>query len=68
MPLLVHRQYIFEAAGADLLSDGFPLFPTGEYTHWTVVLAEPTLTQFARVRRHFSDPKRNPVWAGHSRR
>ena len=26
------------------------------------------LTQFARVRRHFSDPKRNPVWAGQSRR
>jgi hypothetical protein len=68
IPLLVHRQYILEAAGADLLSDGFPLLPTREYPHWTVVLAEATRTQFARVRRHFSDPKRNPVWAGHGRR
>jgi hypothetical protein len=28
------------------------------------VLSEPTPVQFARVRRHFSEPKRNPVWAG----
>jgi hypothetical protein len=64
IPLLLDRQWLLEAPGADLVADGFPLLPTREHPHWTVVLAEPTPTQFARVRRHFSEPKRNPVWAG----
>jgi hypothetical protein len=28
VPLLVDRQWVLEAAGADLLADGFPLLPT----------------------------------------
>jgi hypothetical protein len=64
IPLLLDRQWLLEAPGAKLVADGFPLLPTREHPHWTVVLAEPTPTQFARVRRHFSEPKRNPVWAG----
>jgi hypothetical protein len=68
VPLLVDRRWVLEAAGSDLLGDGFPLLPTREHPHWTVVLAEATTTQFARVRRHFSEPKENPVWAGTGRR
>ncbi len=68
IPLLLDRQWLLEASGADLVADGFPLLPTREHPHWTVVLAEPTPTQFERVRRHFSEPKRNPVWAGPRRR
>jgi hypothetical protein len=68
IPLLLDRQWLLEAPGADLVADGFPLLPTRDQPHWTVVLAEPTPTQFARVRRHFSEPKRNPVWAGPRRR
>jgi hypothetical protein len=68
IPLLLDRQWLLEAPGANLVADGFPLLPTREHPHWTVVLAEPTPTQFARVRRHFSEPKRNPVWAGPRRR
>lgn len=58
------RRSDFVVDGSDLLGDGFPLLPTREHPHWTVVLAEPTTAQFARVRRHFSEPKENPVWAG----
>jgi hypothetical protein len=60
VPLLIDRQWVLEVAGSDLLADGFPLLATREHPHWTVVLAEPTPTQFARVRRHFSEPKAEP--------
>ena len=68
VPLFVDRQWILEAAGSALVADGFPVLPTREYPHWTVVLAEPTEAQFAKVRRHFSEPKQNPVWAGKRQR
>ena len=68
IPLLIDRQWVLEAAGSKLLADGFPLLPTRDHPHWTVVLAEPTPAQFSRVRRHFSEPKLNPVWAGARRR
>ncbi|MGH9056747.1 MAG: hypothetical protein ACRDYY_12955 [Acidimicrobiales bacterium] len=64
VPLLIDRQWVLEAAATDLLADGFPVLPTREHPHWTVVLAEPSPDLFARVRRHFSDPKLNPIWAG----
>ena len=64
VPLLLERQWVLEAAGSNVLRDGFPVLPTRDHPHWTVILAEPTPTQFERVRRHFSEPKRNPVWAG----
>ncbi|MHB1534587.1 MAG: hypothetical protein ACYC1D_08255 [Acidimicrobiales bacterium] len=68
VPLLLDRQWILEAAGSEVLADGFPVLPTREHPHWTVVLAEPTAAQFARVRRHFSEPKLNPIWAGRRKR
>ena len=68
VPLLLDRQWVLEAPGSELLGDGFPLLPTRDHPHWTVVIAEPTPTQFARVRRHFSAPKQNPIWPGRGRR
>lgn len=62
VPLLPTRQWLMEASATDLLVDGFPLLPTGDQPHWTVVLSSPDATQFRRVRRHFSDPIRNPLW------
>ncbi len=64
VPLLPTRQWVMEAASSDLLDDGFPVLPTGDQPHWTVVLAAPEPTHFERVRRHFSDPIRNPIWPG----
>lgn len=52
-PLLRHRKHVLVAQGAALLAAGFPLYPTHEYPHWTVVFSEPTLEQFARVRTLF---------------
>lgn len=63
VPFLLERQWILDATATDLLADGFPVLATREHPHWTVVLAEPTPAQFARVRRHFSEPKLNPLWA-----
>jgi hypothetical protein len=60
----VDGRWILEAAGSDLLGDRSPLLPTREHPHWT----EPTTAQFTRVRRHFSEPKENPVWAGTGQR
>ena len=37
IPLLLDRQWLLEAPGADLVADGFPLLPTREHPHWTVV-------------------------------
>ena len=54
----------FEARGAALVSVGFPLFPTADHPHWTVVLSEPTPAQFGRVRALFDGPKQNPAWSG----
>lgn len=68
VPILVDRQWVLETVASTLLADGFPLLPYREHPHWTIVLAEPTPSQFARVRRHFSEPKRNPAWAGPGRR
>jgi hypothetical protein len=64
VPLVPYRQWVMEARTDDLIADGFPLLPSNDYPHWTVVLSEPSPTQFARVRRHFSEAMRNPVWVG----
>jgi hypothetical protein len=64
VPLLFERRWVLEAAGSQLLEDGFPLLPTRDHPHWTVVLSDPTPAHFARVRRHFSEPTLNPIWAG----
>ncbi len=62
VPLVPYRQWVMEAGSQDLIADGFPLLPSNDHPHWTVVLSEPNPTQFARVRRHFSGPIRNPIW------
>jgi len=63
-PELRRRPKVLEAYGPDLLRSGFPLLPTSERLHWSVVLSEPTPEQFARVRPHFHGPVDNPVWEG----
>jgi hypothetical protein len=64
VPIVTVRPRLFEARGAALVNAGFPLFPTADHPHWTVVLSEPTRTQFGRVRAHFDGPKQNPASAG----
>ena len=63
-PIVAERRVVFEARARDLLDDGFPVLPTLDHPHWTVVLSEPTPGQFDRVRRHFRGPVDNPAWAG----
>ena len=64
VPIVTVRPRLFEALGAELLAAGFPLLPTAQHPHWTVVVSEPTAAQFARVRSLFDGPKPNPAWAG----
>lgn len=66
-PILLSRPRVLRALGADLLAAGFTLLPTGAVPHWSVVLSEPTLAQFARVRACFRGPIDNPAWAGRNR-
>lgn len=65
-PILLSRPKLLEASGPDLLTAGFPLLPTANYPHWSVVLSEPTATQFTKVRAHFHGPFDNPTWKGRS--
>lgn len=62
VPFVALRQWVMEASSRALLDAGFPTLATKEAPHWTVVLSEPTPTQFARVRRFFSEPKQNSAW------
>lgn len=57
------RRRLFEANARRLVVAGFPLFPTGDHPHWTVVLSESSTRQFARVRGLFDGPKDNPAWS-----
>jgi len=61
-PIVTVRPKLFEARGEDLLDSGFPLLPTADHPHWTVVLSEATPTQFARVRACFRGPIDNPAY------
>jgi len=63
-PVVAARQKLLIARGADLITAGFPLLPTLDAPHWTVVLAEATPAVFAVVRGHFEGPIDNPAWAG----
>ena len=62
-PEVAQRRQLLVADGHALTADGFPVLPTLEHPHWTVVLAEATPAQFERVRRHFRGPVANPGWA-----
>lgn len=55
------------AAGESLINDGFPLLPTLDSPHWTLVLAAATSEQFERVRTHFRGPLDNPVYRSRQR-
>lgn len=63
-PVFAARRKLLVAHGAELIAAGFPLLPTLDAPHWTVVLAESTPEVFAEVRRHFEGPIDNPAWAG----
>ena len=64
VPIVALRPKLFRANGPELVSAGFPLFPTADIPHWTVVLSEATSVQFARVRALFDGPLDNPAWDG----
>lgn len=61
-PLIAERRQILVAEGSALVAGGFPLLPTLEAPHWTLVLASPTPAQFAKVRAHFTGPIPNPAY------
>ena len=67
VPLPIDRQWMLAATSSHLLRDGFPLLATRERPYWSVVPSEPTPNQFTRVRRHFSEPKLNPIWGRRQR-
>jgi hypothetical protein len=61
-PNVSQRRQLLIADGADLIEDGFPLLPTLDAPHWTVMLAAPLPVQFARARAHFRGPIDNPAY------
>ena len=63
-PVVAGRRKLHVAHGAELIAAGFPLLPTLDAPHWTVVLAEATPNVFAQVRSHFEGPIDNPAWVG----
>lgn len=64
-PLIAERRMFWQANGNDLIGAGFPILPTLDFPHWTVVVSEPTSSQFDKVRRIFTGPIENPVWSRH---
>ena len=63
-PIVATRRLLLLAGGPDLVAAGFPLLPTLDHPHWSVVLSEPSPEQFAAVRREFHGPIENPAWTG----
>ncbi len=59
-PIVTERRQLLIADARSLIDDGFPLLPTLDSPHWTVVLAAPTAEMFERVRTHFDGPIANP--------
>jgi hypothetical protein len=51
------QRCLLVASGPELIAAGFPLIPTLDHPHWTVVLSEPSTAQFARVRLLFHGPR-----------
>ena len=62
-PIVRERRMLFVADGHELVRSGFPLLPTLDHPHWTVVLSEPAPEQFAAVRARFRGPVDNPAWS-----
>lgn len=63
-PIVATRRMLLVAKGSDLIDAGFPVLPTLDHPHWTVVLPAPSIEQFAAARRCFDGPVPNPVWTG----
>ncbi len=63
-PIVTTRRLLLVAEGRELVEAGFPLLPTLDHPHWTVMLAAPSSQQFAAVRRVFHGPVENPTWTG----
>jgi hypothetical protein len=61
-PIVAERRQLLVANASELVDDGFPLLPTLDSPHWTVVLAAATAAQFGRVRMHFEGPIANPSY------
>ena len=61
-PIVADRRQFLVADGESLIDAGFPLLPTMDTPHWTVVLAAATAGQFERVRAHFRGPVDNPTY------
>jgi len=61
-PIVATRRMLFVARGIDLIDAGFPVLPTLDHPHWTVVLSAPSAQQFSAVRECFDGPIPNPVW------
>lgn len=63
-PIVATRRMLLVAKGSDLIAAGFPVLPTLDHPHWTVVLPTPSVEQFAAARGCFDGPIPNPVWTG----
>ena len=63
-PIVASRRFLLEADGRELVGAGFPLLPTLDRPHWTVVLSEATSEQFSCVRPLFRGPIENPASSG----
>lgn len=61
-PIVADRRQLLVADAAELIEDGFPLLPTLDSPHWTVLLAAANPVQFERVRAHFRGPLDNPAY------
>ncbi len=61
-PIVAARRQFLVADGESLVNDGFPLLPTLDSPHWTVVLAAATAGHFERVRTHSRGPLDNPTY------
>ncbi|MCL5444605.1 MAG: hypothetical protein M1121_00880 [Actinobacteria bacterium] len=66
-PIVAERRMIWTASGPELAAGGFPVLPTLDFPHWTVVLSEPTPNQFQKVRALFTGPVENPAWSRRAR-
>ncbi len=65
-PIVATRRRLLVADGPELIAAGLPLLPTLDHPHWTVVLSEPSIAQFTKVRSLFRGPIDNPAWTGRS--
>ena len=66
-PIMTERRQLLVADAAALIDDGFPLLPTLDSPHWTVVLAAATPALFQRLRSHFQGPIPNPTFRPRNR-